>query len=117
MKRPCENCPFRSDRPFRRLTKKRAKSIVQTINNDGFFPCHKTVDYDEDPNGRITDKSKTCIGSAVFMENTASNSGGCFSNVQYRLRAICGEFGYEDLENNDVPVYMSLSEFVKGSSM
>ena len=116
MKRPCENCPFRSDKPFRGLTKSRAKGIALSLRNDCLFPCHKTVDYNNTPDGRITDKSKACIGSAIFMENTASESGGCFANVQYRLRAMSGEFGYDDLESNDVPVYTSLSEFVKGAA-
>ena len=116
MKQPCANCPFRSDIPFRGLTEGRVRSIVSSLHNDGLFPCHKTVNYSGSDEGSVTRDSKACIGSAIFMENTASESGGVFANVQYRMRARCEEFNQDDLKSNPVPVYTSLKAFLEGAS-
>lgn len=54
LKAPCKECPFRSDGAFTgSLGKRRIEGIVENIRNDGFFPCHKTVnnndyEYEED---------------------------------------------------------------------
>lgn len=45
LKRPCVNCPFRKGQgELFQLHPKRLTEIFE----GGAFPCHKTVDYDED---------------------------------------------------------------------
>lgn len=44
MTSPCENCPFRTDKPFF-LGPERAREIADALFADKTFSCHKTVDY------------------------------------------------------------------------
>lgn len=60
---PCDNCPFRSDKPFH-LSKGRVREI-QAGCVRGTFPCHKTTEAGgcEDP------KAEThCAGALILME-------------------------------------------------
>ena len=47
LKRPCANCPFRTDiRPF--LRRDQAQQIADSLlDQQQTFACHKTVDYSE----------------------------------------------------------------------
>lgn len=68
--RPCNNCPFRSDKPFP-LHPQRALDIM---SGDHTFACHKTVDYDQptDEEGRCdgveTENSQHCAGFLILRE-------------------------------------------------
>jgi hypothetical protein len=45
LKRPCGNCPFRTDRvPF--LSRDRAQEIADSLLDGASFHCHKTLDYE-----------------------------------------------------------------------
>lgn len=104
--KPCNDCPFRTDRPFRGLTKERAIEIHNSIHNDGFFPCHKYIDY---PN---KDK-RTCIGSVIYLEN----QNGVFCNWTYRVASlICGDFDLETLDYS-IPIASSLEKFISVSTI
>jgi hypothetical protein len=107
MKQPCKHCPFLSDIPGY-LHPGRAEDIAHSLLHDGFFPCHKTVDY-SDSEGKVTADSKACMGAVLFLENIAA--GGCRSNVMFRLAMMRGDFGKEDLRQSD-DVYRSVSDFV-----
>lgn len=113
MKEPCNNCPFRADRPFRGLLEEKANSIVQALYHDGGFHCHKIMDYSQNSRGRVTKNSKLCVGSAIFLENTVR--GGMRCNVIYRLAIWAKELNPEEL-SKAVPVYKSVEEFVQGST-
>lgn len=69
MKKSCVDCPFRKDKAF--LEKSRAKEIVENLRNNGYFPCHKTIDYDYDEEGEeqatIRTGSSHCAGSIILM--------------------------------------------------
>ena len=62
LKRPCGNCPFRTDRvPF--LDRERAQDIADSLAADASFPSAMTVDYgSEDGEGEITPDSQYCAG-------------------------------------------------------
>jgi hypothetical protein len=108
MKIPCKHCPFLSDIPGY-LHPERAEDIADSLLHDGFFPCHKTVDYSgEKP--QQTQDSKACMGAVLFLENIAG--GGCRSNVMFRLAMMRGDFGVEDLRKSD-EVYRTVSDFVE----
>jgi hypothetical protein len=113
VKTPCNNCPFRSDRPFRGLHPERANKIATALLHDGDFPCHKTVDYSGDDGGQATPDSKRCVGAAIFLEQVAV--GGMLANVQFRMAAMFGELRPNEL-SRAVPVYDSIEAFVAGAS-
>lgn len=71
MKKPCAQCPFRSDvKPF--LTTPRAEELAYAAQNPyQSFPCHKTTESVEDDYGddeRVrTENSKECAGFLTLM--------------------------------------------------
>jgi len=98
VKKPCKNCPFRSDvKPF--LHPERAAEIAYaTQNTFADFTCHSTIEYDgcEDIQGRATgdfSKAKTCAG---FLT----------------LRAQEGEYTPEGFEPDWESCYVSPSEMI-----
>ena len=97
--KPCKDCPFSSEvGSYLNLGKR--LDIDATISNDGSFHCHKTVDYSQSNEGRVTPDSKLCFGSALYLEKNAR--GGMRSNVQYRLRFMSGEWKLENLHDIDL---------------
>lgn len=76
LKRPCKDCPFRSDRPGY-LTRGRASEIVRHLMPDqpgrgGSFTCHKTTVPldDDDDTGEMTDgpNAQHCAGALIMLE-------------------------------------------------
>lgn len=65
-KTPCDNCPFRSDKPFE-LRPGRVREIERSLVR-GEFPCHKTTTHDEDGDLHATDKSQHCAGALILLE-------------------------------------------------
>jgi len=65
MTRPCENCPFRRG-GIKLRNIERAQQVASAEN----FPCHKTVNYGEEGDGRTTERSRVCAGSLIFHEKT-----------------------------------------------
>lgn len=109
---PCDNCPFRSDRPFRGLHRERAIDIAEALHRDASFHCHKTVDYSHDSDGRVSSSSRLCIGAATFLEHT--RPGGMVANLAFRLGVRCGQIPRK--LQHEVPIYQSISEFIEGAS-
>ena len=79
MKRPCINCPFRTDdTAIRFANRERAVEIEESAYRYG-FPCHVTAHHDEDGNcgggafvfGR---GSQHCVGY-IIMQLKASDTG------------------------------------------
>jgi hypothetical protein len=62
VKTPCDDCPFRTDRPPHGLRPERAAGIAADLMANGDFPCHKTVDYSGDSDGIVTSQSTRCVG-------------------------------------------------------
>lgn len=107
---PCDNCPFRSDRPFH-LGKGRVREIERGLER-GDFPCHKTtVDGDDDEEGcstrRSTDKSLHCAGALILLEKLEQPS---------QMMRICERIGLYDRTklDMDAPVYDSWDEMARG---
>lgn len=93
-KTPCSNCPFRNRDGAVRLTPERAEEIT---TQQGEFPCHKTVDYDEDDNGEPiarTRQSSVCAGSIIYQLKT---------NQMNQCLRIAERLGVVDLEPYDTP--------------
>jgi hypothetical protein len=111
MREPCNNCPFRRETKFF-LTEERCKTILHAITHDSHFNCHKTVDYSGD---KISDKNaQICFGSVLYLENTVS--GGCFSNVMYRLGLKIQGVKLEDIRKSEL-VYDNPEDFIRENSI
>jgi hypothetical protein len=105
LKRPCGNCPFRSDRaPF--LDRDRAQDIADSLEADASFHCHKTNNFDtEDGAPEITVSSKHCAGAMITMEREGR------ANQMMRIGERLGLYD-PSLLDMDSPVYDSLAEWV-----
>jgi len=68
LKRPCANCPFRTDiRPF--LHPERAREICDAmLLGDESFWCHKTIDCSEASEGSTNRKTQHCAGGLILLE-------------------------------------------------
>lgn len=71
--RPCPECPFSTLPGAVRLGRARVIEILQAVTlQDASFPCHQTVDYDQDDDdegdGRVTPASQHCAGALIYLE-------------------------------------------------
>lgn len=107
---PCDNCPFRSDKPFP-LTKGRVKVIQHGLVN-GEFLCHKTTVEDDAEEGTLkaTDKSQHCAGALILLEKLEQPS---------QMMRIYERFGLYDRRKlqMDAPVYDSWHEMQEGCKL
>lgn len=108
MNRPCDNCPFRNDRPFP-LLEERAHAIADSLYAGAMFPCHKTVDYSDGDDGSTTADSKFCGGALIVMEKEFEQ--GAVENQMARLSARMGWLDLAALDM-DAPVYDSFDEWI-----
>jgi hypothetical protein len=105
LKRPCGDCPFRSDRPAF-LDRDRAQEIADSLEADASFHCHKTLEYEaEDGSGEVTDASKHCAGAMIILEREE------IPNQMMRIGERLGFYNRHDLQM-DSPVFPSLAEWV-----
>ena len=114
---PCSNCPFRKDKPFY-LGADRAAGIAEDLEDGKTFYCHKTLDYDiepeydedgcevDKPDSNIVSKSRACAGALITMEK---------SGYQSFIMQIAERFGLYDKSrlNMNAPVFNSLKEWVE----
>jgi hypothetical protein len=78
---------------------------------DGWFPCHKTTNFDENGNRIDIDREQPCIGAALFIEAVR---GDCRANLMFRLAVASGKLDPIAL-NRSIPVYQNAAEFVKST--
>lgn len=82
LRRPCTKCPFRTDiRAY--LCRARAREIVRALDRSD-FPCHETVDYDDESDGVVTEKSQHCAGALIMLERV--NRPSQMMRIMERLR-------------------------------
>jgi hypothetical protein len=101
MTRPCANCPFRNDiRPY--LRPARVEEIAS-----GAFPCHKTVDYDDEGeySQGCSEKEQHCAGSLILHEKMGQS---------HQMMRIAERLGFYDRTKLDMdsPVYDDLDEMI-----
>lgn len=107
MMKPCEDCPFRTNRPVA-LRAESAEQIALTLQSDGSFSCHKTCDYGVDGEAS-TARAAFCAGAV----GTMVNEGEHFSNVLIRLiaREDPAKLWPENIDSSEL--YPSLEEWVE----
>jgi hypothetical protein len=100
--RPCASCPFRSDIHFG-LRPARVREILGADS----FACHKTVDYDEDGDGRVKNNSQHCAGVLWILHK---------ENRPNQLMRIAGRLRLWDPASLDptAPFYASAKAAIKG---
>ncbi len=110
LKSPCAKCPFRTDiKPF--LKSDRVLEIEDSLYN-GEFPCHETLDYDQDSDaddggeGRETEKTAHCAGALILLEKLDRPS---------QMMRISERLGMYDRRNLDMdaPVFDSFEEMAE----
>ena len=82
LKRPCRDCPFLKSMHFG-LGRERAEGIVHAITDQGWFPCHKTTQSDDEGMRAITNKSQACAGALIIAEKTDRKGSGM--QIGFRL--------------------------------
>lgn len=99
--KPCDNCPFRSDKLFP-LRPERAEEIIY---NGGQFACHKTARSNDDGDTQITQKSEHCAGLLILLEK---------NNKPHQMMRIAERFGAYDRTKLDMnaPVYDDPDEYI-----
>ncbi len=117
LKKPCKNCPFRSDDT--RIVfkdKERAAEIAEHAYRNG-FPCHLSADFDEgDEEGK----------GAGYV--AGRNSQHCAGAIIMFIKEGCYETGWPGIGNNerlydklaaqmdmDSPVFDSEEDFIKAN--
>jgi hypothetical protein len=108
LKRPCKNCPFRTDVPGY-LCRARAQEIAESLAQGAVFPCHETTVEDPTSDGGeliATLDSGFCAGALITMER----SGG--ANQVMRVAERVGVYEREKLDMY-APVHASLFAFVE----
>lgn len=106
LKRPCKECPFRSDiRPY--LRKSRVREILDALfKQDQTFACHKTLDFDEEGESLITSKSQHCAGALILMEKNGR------ANQMMRIAERLGLYDRKKLDMS-APVFSTPSAMLK----
>lgn len=108
LKRPCANCPFRTDCRKGWLGKARATEIAKTLQQDSTFACHKTTEA----TGQTDDEKKQHCAGALLTLDKDPHLGGAYANLAVRLAARLLGFRREQLDQK-APVFNSFQDFIK----
>lgn len=101
---PCDQCPFRNDiDPY--LREGRVREIERSLDR-GEFPCHKTVEHDEDGEPIHSGEQIHCAGALILMEKEGRSS---------QMMRIAERIGIYDPSklNMGAPVFGSFNEMAK----
>jgi len=107
-KKPCENCPFRKDRPTQKgwLGEDRMRQIVDSsVLGDAPFACHKTL-----IDGQIEEeKSRVCAGS-LLLQKKFTPMGSVYSRTMVWAGYMQGD--YSDIQGENT-VFDSLVDLIQ----
>lgn len=104
---PCGNCPFRLELPIE-LGPGRADEIAASLQDDwGSFTCHKTNEFDEEGNPRVTPASRECGGAMATQLREGRPSVG------YRLAVAHGWQVMSLPQALAAPVFDTLAEWAE----
>jgi hypothetical protein len=99
LRRPCDNCPFRSDIKFP-LEVERVEEIIHSITRlDQTFACHKTTRHGDDGECIRHSKEQHCAGALILLEKTEN------PNQMMRISERLGFYDRHNLDMNYAPVY------------
>ena len=124
LKKPCANCPFRSDRKSP-LRAERRESIADYLRRGGNFACHKTIDYDdedawdEEPGWFMPGPGvEQCAGAMIVLEKEREEQGhaGVMMQQMARIEARFGAFKPEQLDMSS-PTFENLDDFASSEDV
>jgi len=100
MKKPCNNCPFRTDDKAIELRAGRIEGIAQDLesNDRAVFPCHKTNLLSD------ADTNQHCYGAMKCLANTGNES------VPMRMAASLGMLDMKELRDSEQPIAKNIGE-------
>ncbi|KZX80561.1 hypothetical protein A3715_17080 [Oleiphilus sp. HI0009] len=75
------------------------------VFSDGSFACHKTVDYSDESEGRVKEKSEHCAELLIMQEKMKA------PNQTTRIAERLGLYDHKKL-NMDAPVYDSVNDYL-----
>lgn len=101
LKKPCSNCPFRTDtQPY--ISEARAKQIAHgLIEKDAAFVCHKTLHRDG-----FKGPQQHCAGALIILDNMKMPNQ--MMRIAFRLR----QFKPSELDKSS-PVFKNLRAFIE----
>lgn len=104
LRRPCTNCPFRTDCLEHWLSRGRAQEIANSITHEQApFQCHETTEV----GGADPGKEQQCAGASILLEKTGIGPGQ-YARVAERL----GFFEPEKLDLQ-APVFDTVRDFIE----
>lgn len=104
LKKPCRDCPFRSDIAGY-LTKARVHEIIESISRgQKTFSCHKTNDTSGSETVE-TRNSQHCAGAMIFLEKNGA------PNQMMRIAERLGMYDHTKL-HMDAPVFDNASDMI-----
>ena len=101
LKKPCDNCPFRSDKLFPLMPER----VEEIAYGNAEFACHKTVDYSGEGGGRIKGKSEHCAGLLIMLEHMER------PHQMMRIAERLGTYDRSKLDM-DAPVYQDAQDYL-----
>ncbi len=106
LKKPCKDCPFRTDNGFI-LSNSRVEEITNAlVNQDQTFSCHKTIKHDDETGEGIEGKkTQHCAGALIMLEHMEK------PNQMMRIAERCGFYDHTALDM-DAPVFTNDDEMV-----
>lgn len=105
LRRPCADCPFRSDIEFH-LHPDRAVEIADSLRSNEAFNCHRTLDYQDD-GPQYVERTNFCAGAL----KTVLNGGDLRYNAPMQIAERLGLFDPSKLQE-DMPVFGDLDAWV-----
>lgn len=94
VKKKCENCPFQTSGPGLHLRKSlgrgRWSGILHSLMADGFFPCHKTVQYDDETGEAKRGSGKACAGALEWQTKNLGHVGQ-FARIMERAEWLLAQ--------------------------
>lgn len=104
LRKVCDNCPFRNDAPFY-LDPRRVVEIEQALERGETFHCHKTIEYTDEGDAEIKDKTQMCAGAIATI-----TKGGT-ANATLQIGERLGIRDPEEFDHESMPTYNSLAEW------
>jgi len=108
LKKPCKNCPFRTDIEFY-LGAERAEEIADAVTRlDQTFACHETTvpDDEDDLEMMVTENSQHCAGVLIMLEKMEQ------PNQMMRISERLGFYDRTKLDM-DAPVFDDDEQFIE----
>jgi hypothetical protein len=92
-KKRCDNCPFadkgRGVTLRKSLGRTRWKIILDCLRRDGYFPCHKTTEFDDDGEVDPVSSFLLCAGALQWQERNIGHVGQ-MARIMERIHG-CGK--------------------------